>query len=75
MLIGEFPRLSRWSSWRIGESDKVFVMTAGALLRRLLVVVCKETMEPIRLATGLRWVGGWSEVTDEFRREMENDRS
>ena len=73
-LIGEFPRLSRWSSWKIGESEQAYILTAGALVRRLLGVVRKEPLELIRLATGMRWIGGWSEVTDEFQRRMENDR-
>lgn len=69
-IIGEFPRLDEYSGWRIGESRDCLVMTAGRWLWRLLVVFKKEPLELVHAATGLRWIRGWSEASDELKREL-----
>ncbi len=71
-LVGEFPRLERWSAWRMGESKSAYVLTAGAFLRRLLVVIQKEPLEIVRVASATRWIGGWAEAPDDLRRELES---
>ncbi len=68
-VLGEYPKLDRWRSWRIAETLTAYVLTAGALLRRLLVVVDKETMEVLRLGVGTRFLPNWSDVPESQRSE------
>ena len=61
-LLDEYPPLDRWSKWRISETATVYVVTAAGLLKRLLVVVDKESLELKLLATGNRFFSGWNVV-------------
>jgi len=61
-VLHEHPALDRWRHWRISETSRVYVLVARGLLRRLLIVVDKETLELRHLATGSRLSGGWTIV-------------
>ena len=61
-LLGEHPRLDRWKGWRIAVTATVYILTAAGWLKRLLVVVDKESLELKLLATGSRFQPGWREV-------------
>lgn len=71
-ILGEFPRLDEWGSWRVGESRDYWVLTAGRFLRRLLIVVRKEPLELLRAATGVRWLPGWSDASDKLLAELQS---
>jgi len=61
-VLDERPGLDRWNRWKIAETDTVYVLVASAFLRRLLVVIDKESLEPFRVATGSRLGSRWSDV-------------
>jgi hypothetical protein len=61
-LLHEHPALDRWRRWRMSETSRVYVVVATGWLRRLLVVVDKETLELRHMATGGRLSHRWAEV-------------
>jgi len=61
-LLHEHPALDRWRRWRIGETSRVYVLVATGWLKRLLVVVDKETLELRHMATGSRLSRRWTRV-------------
>jgi hypothetical protein len=69
-VLGEYPRLDRWRNWRIGETSTSYVLVAAALIKRVLVVVNKETLEMVRLATRNRFSSHWSEPPLTERQEL-----
>ena len=69
-ILGEYPKLDRWSGWRLCETETVYVLTAVGWFRRLLLVIQKDSLEAGRLATAGRLRGGWSETPVELRGEI-----
>lgn len=69
-VLGEYPRLDRWTNWRIGETSTSYVLVAAAFIRRVLVVVNKENLEMLRLATRNRFSSRWSEPPLTERQEL-----
>jgi len=61
-LLHEHPSLDRWRRWRISETSRVYVLVATGCLKRLLVVVDKETLELRHMATGSRLSHRWTAV-------------
>ena len=61
-LLDEHPPLDRWRRWRISETATSYILTASGWLRRLLVVVGKDSPELKLLATGNRFFAGWRVV-------------
>ena len=61
-LLHEHPTLDRWRHWRIGETARVYVLTAHGWLKRLLVVVDKESLELKYVATGSRFLRRWDAI-------------
>jgi len=61
-LLHEHPTLDRWRRWRMGETSRVYVLVAKGWLKRLLVVVDKETLELRHMATGGRFSHRWAAV-------------
>lgn len=64
-ILGEYPRLDGWSRWQLAESSRVYVLTARSLVRRLLLVLDKESLEATHLAAGFRWAREWPEISPE----------
>jgi hypothetical protein len=57
-LFRQHSELHRWGNWRIAETPVVFVLTATAWFKRLLLVVDKASLE-LRIATQAgRWRKG-----------------
>jgi len=61
-LLHEHPSLDRWRRWRMSETSRVYVLVATGCLKRLLVVVDKETLELRHMATGGRLSHRWAAV-------------
>ena len=61
-LLHEHPALDRWRRWRMSETSRVYVLVASGWLKRLLVVMDKETLELRHMATGSRFSPRWAEV-------------
>ena len=61
-LLHEHPTLDRWQHWRMSETSRVYVLVVAGWLKRLLVIVDKETLELRYMATGSRLSPRWTEV-------------
>lgn len=61
-VLHEHPTLDRWRHWRIGETARVYVLVASGWLKRLLVVVDKDSLELKFLATGSSLLSRWDPV-------------
>jgi hypothetical protein len=59
-VLGEFPALDRWRKWRIAETASRYVLVGSSLLKRLLIVLDRSTLEPRRVATGGRLNRAWT---------------
>lgn len=62
LLLDEHPPLDGWRNWKISETAAVYILTAAAWLKRLLLVVDKKSLELKYVATGNRLFSGWKEV-------------
>jgi hypothetical protein len=63
-IFAEHPGLDRWSHWQLAETADVYIATAARLLKRLLIVVEKETLIPRRVATCGRLSSNWIDMMD-----------
>jgi hypothetical protein len=61
-ILGEYPKLDRWSRWQLAETASVYVLTAHSLLRHLLLVLDKESLQAARVAEGFRLAREWPEI-------------
>ena len=61
-VLHEHPALDRWRRWRISETSRVYVLVATGWLKRLLVVVDKESLDLRHMATGSRLSPRWTVV-------------
>lgn len=68
-VLGEFPKLDRWSRWRIAETHASYILTATSILRRLLVVLDKDPLDAMHLATGSRFGRRWVDVPQQQWKE------
>ncbi|HBO46408.1 MAG TPA: hypothetical protein DD670_21260, partial [Planctomycetaceae bacterium] len=66
-LLDTHPSLERWRHWRIAESATAYHLTARGWLRKLLLLVDKDSLELKLLATGRRFRVGWDEVEPSCR--------
>ena len=58
-IVGEHPGLDRWNNWQLAETQHVYIVRANSLLKRLLVVVDKETLAVRHLASASRISSNW----------------
>ncbi len=63
-LLGEYPNLDRWSSWKMAETATAYVLVASSLAKRLLVVIDKNDLRILRIAKGSRFNKKWSEASE-----------
>ena len=61
-LLGEHPLLDRWRHWCLSESSSAYHLTARGWLRKLLLIVDKDSLDLMLLATGHRFRSGWDVV-------------
>ena len=69
-LFGEHPRLDAWRKWKLSETADCYVASASGLLRQLLIVADKETLEVRWLAQRSRLGGSWTAPPDAIRHEL-----
>lgn len=61
-VLHEHPRLDDWSNWRLSETAQVYVLVARRFSGKLLVVLNKDTLAPLRVAeSGPIWTR-WSDL-------------
>ena len=58
-VVGRHPHLARWGKWRISETATVYILVGSSWVKRLLVVIDKNSHEVKRTATAGRWSGQW----------------
>ena len=61
-LLDEYPKLDRWPTWQIAETSQTYILTGSGWINRLLLVLRKESLEPLHLATAVRLLNRWSEL-------------
>jgi hypothetical protein len=69
-IFGEHPGLDRWSRWQLGETATVYIAQAAGFMKRLLVVVDKETLAVHRVASMPRLGSAWIDATGQSRDEL-----
>jgi hypothetical protein len=63
-ILDAYPKLDRWRSWKIAETRSVEVLLGISALRRLLVVLDKQTLDILHVASGSRLSSRWATATD-----------
>jgi hypothetical protein len=71
-IFGEHGGLDRWNRWQMAETQTVYIAEAASLLKRLLVVVEKETLLVRRLAVVSRLSSTWIEASEAERADLLN---
>jgi hypothetical protein len=69
-IFAEHPGLDRWKHWQLAETQDVYIAEATSLLKRLLIVVDKETLAVHRLAVASRLSSTWIEASDAERADL-----
>jgi len=59
-VLDAHPKLDRWRGWRIAETRSVQVLVGITSLRRLLVVLDKQTLDVLYVAGGSRLSSHWT---------------
>jgi hypothetical protein len=62
--------LQRWKRWQMSETDQSYIAQAESLMKRLLVVVDKQTLEVRHLATAGRFSTAWTTVSSAEKQNM-----
>jgi hypothetical protein len=68
-ILDAYPKLDRWRSWKMAETRKVQVLVGMSTLRRLLVVLDKQTLDILHVASRSRLSSRWTTATDMQRAE------
>jgi len=70
-ILGEHAALDRWRRWQLAETMDVYIAKGLGVIKRILVVVDKETLVVRHLATSSRYSSLWKPVEgEEERREL-----
>ncbi|GAG40541.1 unnamed protein product, partial [marine sediment metagenome] len=68
--LGVYPGLDHWRRWKIAETERAYILLAVGLLRQLLIVLDKETLDVLRAAEGQRLLGSWQELPQVEQQEL-----
>ena len=63
-ILGEHAGLARWGHWQFAETQHVYIAQASSFLKRLLVVVDKESLAICHMATASRMSSDWLPVSE-----------
>jgi hypothetical protein len=69
-IFAEHAGLDRWKHWQLSETQDVYIAEATSLLKRLLIVVDKESLAVQRLAVANRLSPTWIEASDAERADL-----
>ena len=69
-ILGEHAGLDSWKSWRLAETQQVYIAQANRLMKRMLVVIDKETLAVRHLAQGSRLASDWTAVPEDSYAEF-----
>jgi hypothetical protein len=62
-ILDAYPKLDRWRSWKMSETEAAYVLLGTATWKRLLVVLDKNTLDVLHLALGSRFSSNWTPAT------------
>lgn len=68
--LGEYPGLDHWRRWKIAETDRAYILQAVGLVRQLVIVLDKDSLEVLRAAEGHRLLGSWQELPQVEQQEL-----
>lgn len=68
-ILDAYPKLDRWRSWKIAETRSVQILVGMSALRRLLLVLDKQTLDILHVASSARLSSRWTTATDVQRAE------
>jgi len=68
-ILDAYPQLDRWRTWQIAETRSVQILVGGSLLRRVLLVLDKQTLDVLHVAGAARLSHRWTPATAVQRRE------
>jgi hypothetical protein len=68
-ILDAYPKLDRWRNWKIAETRSVQVLVGMSALRRLLVVLDKQTLDILHVASSSRLSSRWTTANDVQRME------
>jgi hypothetical protein len=68
-VLGEYTHLDQWPRWRMAETATVYIVRGSSVLRHLLLVLDKDTLEVAHLAEGFRFSRKWRAVPEYERDE------
>lgn len=63
-VLHEHRGLDSWGRWRIAETAAIYVLVASRLSGKLLVVLNKETLDPLRVAESGPFFARWVDLPD-----------
>ncbi len=69
-ILGEHKGLDRWRRWRLAETQQAYIAQSERLMKRLLIVVDKESLTIRHLATSGKWASLWTPATGTARDEL-----
>jgi hypothetical protein len=69
-IFAEHPGLDAWKHWQLAETQTVYIAEATSLMKRLLVVVDKETLIVRRLAVVSRLSTTWIDASEAERTDL-----
>ncbi|MCL4206024.1 MAG: hypothetical protein KJ000_26365 [Pirellulaceae bacterium] len=69
IVFGSHPKLEQWSRWRLSETATVYILRGSSFFRQLLVVVDRESLDPLRLAESTFLSRRWSPIAPELWHE------
>jgi hypothetical protein len=62
LILHEYPQLDRWRRWRLAETARAFIALGSGWFKQLLLVLDKEELEPLYVATCNRLQRRWVAV-------------
>ena len=69
-VLGEYPKLDRWSRWQLAEAESTYVLSTHSWVRQILLVVHKETLAVLYAAVAGRIYSPWQEMSQLQRDDL-----
>ena len=63
-ILDTYPRLDGWRNWKMADTNAVQVLVGSSAWKRMLIVLDKQTLDVLRLASGSCLSSKWTEATD-----------
>lgn len=69
-LLQEHPGLAGWGHWRLSQTRDVLIVEASRRLRNVLLVLRRDTLEPVRAMASLRVASSWRPLSPEQQQRL-----